>query len=148
MEKNRPAPTRPGPSPGTRRFGYLVAVLVNVALLVVVNNLLAWDILPFLTSGFDRVVPIINVSLGATILVNLIYLPYDPRWFKSLTQIGLLGISMAATVRMYQVFPFDFSAYEFEWETVAKWLLILAMVGVAIGIVVEFGKSVTQAARS
>jgi hypothetical protein len=136
--------TRPKPSPGTRRFGYAVAVLVNVALLFVVNNLLAWDILAFLTNDFERVIPIINVSVGASILVNLIYLSYDAGWFKSLTQIGLLGISMAATVRFYRVFPFDFSAYEFDWATVAKWLLILAIVGVAIGMIVEIGRLVAK----
>ena len=140
MGLTKPTPSKARPPPGTRRFGYLVAVLVNVAMLIVVNNLLAWDILPFLTSGFDRVVPIINVSLGASILVNLIYLSYDAGWFKALTQIGLLGISMAATVRLYRVFPFDFSAYEFDWATVAKWALILAMVGVAVGIIAEIGR--------
>ncbi|MGZ8755524.1 MAG: hypothetical protein ACXW15_10100, partial [Acidimicrobiia bacterium] len=70
MTHTKPAPAKPGPSPATRRFGYFVAVLVNVAMLIVVNNLLAWDILPFLTNGFERVTPIINVSLGAGILVN------------------------------------------------------------------------------
>ncbi|MGZ5385737.1 MAG: hypothetical protein ACXWH0_17385, partial [Acidimicrobiia bacterium] len=103
---------------------------------------------PFLTNGFERVTPIINVSLGAGILVNLLYLIFDPVWFKSLTQIGLLGISMAATVRLYQVFPFDFSAYEFNWETTGRMLLILAMVGAGIGMIAELVKLATSTSRS
>ena len=38
------------------------------------------------------------------------------------------------------MFPFDFSAYEFGWETPTKWVLILAMVGVGIGMVAELVK--------
>ena len=133
----RPGRTKPGPSPATRRFGYMVAILVNVALLIAANNLLAWDIFPFLTNDFERVLPILNVSLGAAIAVNLIYLGFDAAWFKSLTQIGLLAISLVVTVRLYQVFPFDFSAYDFGWKSVAEWALILAIVAVGIGVAAE-----------
>ena len=140
MTQNIPNPTKTRPSPGTRRFGYVVAVLVNAAMLLVVTNLLAWDILSFLTDDFERVIPIVTVLLGTSILVNLVYLFYDPRWFVSLSQIGVLGISMAATVRIYRVFPFDFSAYEFNWTTATRVVLILAMVGVGIGIVAELVK--------
>lgn len=126
-------------SPG-RRFGYGVAIVVNAALLYVANNLLAWDWLPFLTDDFERVIPIINVSLAASMVVNLMYMVADPRWFKSLTQIGLLGISLAVTIRMYRVFPFDFSAYGFDWETTARVLMILAIVGIGIGLIAEFVK--------
>lgn len=115
----------------------MVAIAVNVALLHAANNLLAWDIFPFLTNDFERVLPILNVSLGAAIVVNLIYLDFDARWFKSLTQIGLLAISLVVTIRLYQVFPFDFSAYKFDWQLLAKWALILAMVGVGIGVMAE-----------
>ena len=131
-------------SPPGQRFGYGVAILVNAALIYVVNNLLAWDWLPFLTDDFERVIPIINVSLVASIVVNLTYMVADPRWFKSLTQIGLLGISLVVTIRMYQVFPFDFSAYEFDWDTTARALMILAMVGIGIGLISEFVKLIAS----
>jgi len=137
LTQPKPARTKPGPSPATRRFGYAVAILVNVALLIVANNLLAWDIFPFLTNDFERILPILNVSLGAAIVVNLVYLAYDAGWFKGLTQIGLLTISLAVTIRLYQVFPFDFATYEFGWKPVATWALILAMVGIGIGVVAE-----------
>lgn len=126
--------------PTGKRFGYVLAALINVALVYVVHNLLDWDVAPFLTADFDRVVPIVTVSLIATAVFNLIYVLYDPRWFKSLSQIGLLGISIAATAKMYQVFPFDFSAYEFDWETLTRVVMIIAIVGAAVGIITEFAK--------
>ena len=51
--------------------------------------------------------------------------------------LGLAGAFIAATVRIYQVFPFDFSAYEFPWETLTRAILIIAIVGAAISIIVE-----------
>jgi hypothetical protein len=137
-----------GPAPGVgqlrvpRRSGYAIAIVINVAFLFVANNLLDWDLIPFLTSDFTRVLWIINVSLLATIVVNLAYLWYDPAWFKSVCQICLGGISMLVSIRMLQVFPFDFTRYQFDWEPVARFVMILGVVAVAIGIVVEVVKLV------
>jgi len=123
-----------------RRAGYTMVILVDLALLFVANNLLAWDLLPFLTHDFARVLWLIDVSLLATIAVNLAHLWYDPAWFKSLGQIGLGSISMLVAIRMFQVFPFDFSAYQFVWERAARFAIALSMVGIGIGIVVEVVK--------
>lgn len=131
-----------------RRAGYVVAVFVNAVLLWVVNNLEEWDVVPWLKDDFSRVVPIINVSLVASLVVNLIYLGYDTAWFKSLTQIVLLAISMAVMVRMYSVFPFDFSAYDFDWEIVARVVMIIAMVGIGIALIVEASRSMGRLLRS
>jgi uncharacterized membrane protein YagU involved in acid resistance len=126
-------------TPG-RGAGYLVAIAVNLVLLYVANNLLDWGLVPFLTDEFGQVLWLINISLLATILVNLVYLVYDPAWFKSVCQIGLGAISLAVSIRMYQVFPFDFSAYQFNWTMTARIVMIAAIVGVALGIVVEIVK--------
>ncbi len=111
--------------------------MVNVVLLFVVTNLLEWDLVPFLTDDFDRVVPIISLSLAATIAVNVLYLVSDTARLKSLTQIGLLGINMAATVRLFQVFPFDYTAYDFDWAAVTRVVLIASMLGIGIAAIVE-----------
>lgn len=126
-----------------RGFGYLVAIAINLILLYVANNLLDWGLVPFLTEEFGQVLWLINISLLATILVNLVYLVYDPAWFKSVCQIGLGVISLAVSIGMYRVFPFDFSAYQFNWTTTARIVMIAAIVGVVLSIVVEVVKLVT-----
>lgn len=139
-EIQRPTNSRPPSPAGVRRFGYLVAIAVNFGGLAVVNNVLKWDIVPFLTPDFSRVVGFISVSIGLTIVANMIYLAYDPAWFKSLSQIGLLVVSLAVTIRVYQVFPFDFSAYSIAWSQMTRWFLIIAMAGTGTGMLVEVGK--------
>jgi hypothetical protein len=45
-------------------------------------------------------------------------------------------------VTMWQVFPFDFSAYAFDWETLVRFVLVVGIVGTGIGTVVELVKMV------
>jgi hypothetical protein len=144
--------TEPTPHDTTRhatgtRAGYIAAIVVNVLLLIVINNVTAWVTVPFLTADVTRVIPIINLSLAATITANAIYLVYDGRWFVALTQLGLLGISMLATVRIYRVFPFDFSSYDVDWALVTRIVLIVAMGGIAVAMVVEAVKFVAALSR-
>ena len=124
------------------RVGYVIAIVINAALLVVVNNLLAWGWISWLTDEFEEVLPLLNLSLTATILVNVVYLAYDAAWFKSISELGLLVISLAVTIRLYQVFPFDFSAYAADWALLARTVLIIAMVGVGIAMIVQVVKLV------
>ena len=126
-----------GGGPAAKRFGYLAAALVNLALLVVVNNLLGWGWLPFLTADFGGLLWMIDISLGASTLLNLIYLAYDPAWFKSVTQMGLNLISIWVTAQLYQVFPFDFSAYRFDWAILIRAALILVILATSFATVVE-----------
>jgi hypothetical protein len=138
---------QPGVGAAARRIGYGVAVVVNLGLLIVVNNLEEWDLLPWLTEEFSRVVPIISLSLAASAAVNLIFIGYDPRWFKALGQLVLNMISLAAVLRLLTVFPFDFSAYEFGWATLTRVVLGFVAVVTAIAILVEGVKFVRELAR-
>lgn len=148
LEVTAPTSAKPGVPRTGRRLGYLLAAALNGAFLYVVGNVLDWDVAPFLTDSFEEATPIIRLLLWATIFVNLAYLLFDPKWFKSVTQMGLAGISIAATVRIYEVFPFDFSAYEFPWETVTRTILIVAIVGAAVSILVEVIRLVAALRRA
>ena len=86
------------PSRGTRRLGYGISIVVQVALLILVNNLVEWDIAPFITEEFNDLVPYINVSLVASMVVNAVYFAFDPRWFRSFTQAILNVISLVVVV--------------------------------------------------
>jgi uncharacterized membrane protein YidH (DUF202 family) len=128
------------------RFGYVVAIAVNAVMLVIVNNILEWGWAPFLTDDFAQILWLLDLSFLGAIVVNAIYLGYDPPWFKSVSQIALGVISMAVAIRTFQVFPFDFSGYQFNWEPLARFVIVLTMVGVGISIVVETAKLVRSAA--
>jgi hypothetical protein len=139
---------RPVTTPGVRRFGYVIAIAVNVVMIYVVNNILSWGIAPFLTEDFSQVVGWLNLSLAATVAANITYLAFDPPWFRSASQALVNLAGLMAIIRMYDVFPFDFTGYEFPWDRTARILLILAMVGTALGVIAEVAKLVGLAVEA
>ena len=144
MTTQTPSGTR---STAARRGGYAVAALVNAVLLYLVNVQPGWQVLPFLTDGMDDVLGVVNLSLTATLVVNLVYLGYDPPWFTAACQVVLSAISLVVAVRLLQVFPFDFSAYAFDWELLTRVVLWLAVLGSAVGIVAALVKLVRALVR-
>ena len=77
-----------------------------------------WDAVPFLTADFVTVLWLIDVSLVATIAVNLIYVVRDPRWLTAAGAVVTTAFGLAAAVRILQVFPFDFGASDFwPWSS-------------------------------
>ncbi len=135
-----------------RTSGYVVAVLINVIMLILVNLRPGWRELPFLTEDLAGILWLINLSMLTSAVLNLAYLLYDPAWFSSVGQIAVSAIGMAAAIRLWQVFPFDFSAYSFTWAAVTRVLLVLGIFGSAVAIVAELvrlpGRRITAGARS
>jgi hypothetical protein len=131
-----------------RRFGYGVAILVNALALYVVTNLLAWDALPFLTDDFVTVLPLIRASLIATMIINAAWVVHDGQVFRSLTQLCASGIALAATMRLLEVFPFEFTDTTVDWVAVAHGVLLVALIGTVIGMVVDAARLLGALARS
>ena len=135
------APTRFTVTRRGRQVGYALAAAGNVLLLFIVSNLLEWEFPSFLTADWDRVLPILNVSIVVGIVVNLAFIAYEAQWFKSLGQVVMSAFSLAVMVRLRSVFPFDFTAYDFNWEAVTRWILVLVIIALAISIIAEGAKA-------
>jgi hypothetical protein len=152
-ESNMPdeqKPRKQRPSRASRRFGYAVSIAVNAVMLFIVNNILSWDwsFLSWLTDEFADLLPYVNLSIVASIIVSLISMVYDPLWFRSLTQVILAGISLVVVVQTYRIFPFDFSETAVDWTTMARVLLVIMMVALVAGIIGEMAKLVRELSRS
>jgi len=117
-----------------RRAGYVVAVVVNVAIWFVLNVAPGWQSIGFLSSAFGDVLWLVNLSLFASIAANIAYLLYDAAWFHSAGQIVVSLVGLIVSWRLLLEFPFDVTD---GWAALIKSLLILAMVGSTIGALVE-----------
>jgi len=131
-------------SPAARRGGYAVSVVVNLVLLYVINVGPGWQQLPFLTDAFADVLVVVNLSMLATLVVNVVQIFYDPQWFVALGQLVLSAIALVVAIRLLEVWPFDFSAYSFNWDALTRVILWIAVVGSIAGMIA----SVVRIARS
>ena len=131
------ASRRSRPGPAGRRFGYAVAVVVNVALLLLVNVWPTWRVVPFLTDDMLDVLPLVNLGLIVGALVNLVDLVFDRRWIRWAGDLITSVIAVITLWRFWQVFPFDFPDTGFDWALLVRILLVVAIVGTAIAVVVQ-----------
>jgi hypothetical protein len=142
---HRPAPA--AARSGHRRVGYVVAIVVNVLGLYIAHHLLDWGWPAFLTEQYSQLLPIITLSITATILANVAFLICDAGWLRSFGHAVTAAIGFVVALRTYQIFPFDFSGYTHDWSGLARVLLVLAMLGAAIGCLVETIQFLTSALR-
>jgi hypothetical protein len=132
--------------PPGRRVGYLVAAVFDVVFLWIANHLLDWQWPRFLTVEFDDVLPVLSASIIVSIVVNVIWVAFDPPWFKALGNIITSAFGIAVGVRTLEVFPFDFSTYARDWAGLVRVIVVIAIVGSAVGVIVNLVKLVSSAA--
>jgi hypothetical protein len=128
------APVR-RPSLAGRRFGYLLAAIINAVILYLVNGRPGWQSVDFLTDDTTRVLWLFNVSLVVGIVVNLGYAGHDPPWLIASGNLVTTAIGIAVLARIWQVFPFDFGDASFDWSLLIRVLLIAGIAGAVIGVV-------------
>ncbi|WP_432825513.1 hypothetical protein [Dactylosporangium sp. CA-092794] len=122
------------PTDRTRRFGYAIAVFINLVILYVLNVRPEWQAAPFLTDATPRVLVLVNLSLLAGIIANAIYIAADGPWVKTLGDLTTTTIGLAVLIRIWQVFPFDFTAWTFDWALAARIVLVVALIGTGIAL--------------
>jgi hypothetical protein len=135
-------------SAATRRFGYAVAILVNIALLIMINGWPGWAAVPFLTGETPQVLGIVNVTIAANLVAEVAYIVYDAVWFVALGGLVTTGLGLAGLVRIWQVFPFDFAGSSVNWPVITRIVLLIGIVGTAIGLLVQLGMLIRAVTRS
>jgi hypothetical protein len=120
-----------------RRIGYGAAAIACAVIWCLVNVAPGWAVVAFLTPQTEDVLWAVNLSLIASVAANLVYLAYDPVWFKAAGDMVTTAIGLVAALALWRVFPFDFSHYSFNWALVARIVLAIAIVGGILGVLAQ-----------
>lgn len=125
-----------------RRIGYLAALLALGVVWYLVGQIGDGISFDFLTPDVDEVIPWVQWSIFASMAAQFAYIAYDPRWFKALGEAATSLVSAIVALKVYVVFPFDFTDIGGPWETITRWVLIFGIVGGFISVVVYLVKAV------
>ncbi|MCL5072880.1 MAG: hypothetical protein M1308_18585 [Actinobacteria bacterium] len=117
-----------------QRTGYITSIVINGIFIFVLNNLLNWNA-DFINASYNKCLWAINISLGASIIANLIFIFYDPEWFKHLLEVFTSIAALVALYVIYAIFPFTFR--DEIWENILSIFLIFAMVISGINIIYQ-----------
>jgi hypothetical protein len=110
-----------------------MAVAVDAALLYLLNRSPGWQAVPFLTDAMSQVIGVVNLSVTAGLVANLVYVVWDPEWLKALGDLTTTCVGVLAMLRLWQVWPFDLPAGS-PWNLLVHLALGLGLVGGAVGI--------------
>lgn len=127
-------PAQLRPHTAARKFGYLLAIALNAVFFYLVNVQPGWQVVPFLTAETPQVLSVINFSLTAAIIVNIVYFFYDARWCKALGDLLLAAIALAVLERIWQVFPFTFTGWPVQ---LIHAVLVVAIIGTVVAMIVN-----------
>jgi FtsH-binding integral membrane protein len=123
------------PSTTGYRVSAAFAVLGNGVLLLLVHAWPGWEALSFLTDDTTRVLPFVDALLVAGIAVGILQLARPEGASVPAGTLLTTVFSLAATVRVLQVFPFDLGS---GWQVVVRMVLWLGIVGAVVGILAAF----------
>ncbi|GGL37305.1 hypothetical protein H9L10_15360 [Phycicoccus endophyticus] len=129
------APSRVPVSPA----GHVVGALVNLVVLYLVNVAPGWQTLPFLTDATPRVLGLVNAALWVSAAAEAVYVVRGTGPVRAAGEVVTTLVGLGATLRVWAVFPFELSE---GWHLLVRGLLVVALVGSAIGILVALGRLV------
>jgi hypothetical protein len=128
-----------------RVLGHLLLVILFALIMYAFNNLIRWEA-QVINTDWSKVLPVINISLGLTILAQLIFIFYDPRKFQSVIRIILDIFSFIVLYRLFAVYPFRFELFfEQAWLNVGfKIFLPFVMAVTIIAVIIRLIKIIEK----
>ena len=117
--------------------GYIAAIIVNAVIMYFLPRVPNWNI-PFITSAYANVLPLLMFSTGIQIAGNGLLIGLRSRRVYYIIQIIFSSVTIAVLFRLITVFPFDFSAVNVEpLDIVMKVIFGVGIFGSAISIIVN-----------
>jgi hypothetical protein len=120
---------------------FVFDIVANLIIFYIVNNLLTWNV-PYLTSEWTAVLWILNISIIYNLAVDIVMLLFYKGWLRAALKLIGNVISILVMLTFWFIYPLDFSSLSFgnTLDLIVRILIILGIVGTAIGAIVEFFK--------
>ena len=125
-----------------RRLAYAAAVVVDLALLALVNVVPGWRSIDLVSADASQVVQLVNVMLAFAVVANTVSALVDRRWVRSSGNLVILTMALVVLLRVWEVFPFDLtrlspSLSPVDWEFVVRMVVAQVAFGCLVAVVVQ-----------
>lgn len=110
------------------------SIVVNAILLYIAQHVLDWQI-GWITPAWSDVLWAVDLTLEASIVINVLYLIIDARWFRNLGGAVSCGFAVLSTWWVYVIYPFEFGSA--SANDLARFALVLLIVATTIGMLVS-----------
>ena len=125
-----------------RRLGYAAAVVVDLALLALVNVAPGWRSIDLVSADASQVVQLVNVMLAFAVVANTVSALVDRRWVRSGGNLVILTMALVVLLRVWEVLPFDLSRLSpslspVDWEFVVRMVVAQVAFGCLVAVVVQ-----------
>ena len=125
-----------------RRIGYIFAIIFMLVFLYLLRHAREWT--DILNDNYEKCLFYIELSIYANILVNVIFIFYDNRWFRHLANAFTSVLGALSMIMIYVFFPLDLD------ETWVKWIKIGVLIIFAftvLGTIIELVKGIRDLMR-
>lgn len=128
-----------------RRGRHVAVALFTVIVYWAVNVWPGWQAVPFLDQSMQDVLCFVNASLIISGVVSVVNIVANRSAVSAVGEIITSAVGLVVASRFWVVFPFGFGGSGFNWDLVARILLMLACAGYAVSIVVQLAALVRLA---
>ncbi len=119
------------------KLDFIIAIIVNLALLYIFNHLLIWNV-KFITPKFAIPLVVSNISMALTIFFNMVFLVFYRPWLKALTQAPLNLLGAIFIYELYAIYPFNFYFLKIDITNPLKLAFLICSIILAALSAVEF----------
>ncbi|WP_370326099.1 hypothetical protein [Euzebya sp.] len=118
---------------GATRLGHVIALAVDLGLIVLIHVEPGWESVSAITPDAARVIGLVTASLVVGAAANAAFVVSDASAVRAVGDLAVDAVAFAATLQILQVFPFDFGEWSQDWSTPLRVLLVIGLVGAAMG---------------
>ncbi len=130
-----------------RRVEAFFSMVFEIIFFVLINTY--YDDIEFLNSDFKKALVLINISMVIQIAISAARIIITAEWYRAITSILNNFFSLFVTFFILVLFPFDFSMYSRGelYATLARFFIILSIIGILIAIIVDYVKFAISLSR-
>jgi uncharacterized membrane protein len=100
-----------------------------------VNGVIVWTRSPFFTWEISRWLPILNTTLGISIVVHIILIIFDFNRLRKVLLFFVDALALATVITLVSVFPFNFNVIPNNAAAIGTQIgVTIVLIGIAIGL--------------